>query len=255
MCTFFSFVSDGFGNYLYSDWNIRKKYLGENVDSHTWILTHFKIPPKQQDNWHYFEFNPLTKKFINNNDGRKADISEDIIIAAENWAREVDFTSIVPVLIIKSVVHPFSLNSVSVVSEEVKQKLKEWGSVRNSVGYSVRNSVWDSVWNSVWNSVGNSVWNSVGNSVWDSVWNSVGNSVRNSVWNSVGYSVWDSVGVYISSFFDIKYDYDFSSLNYLWNRGFVPSFDGNIWRLHSGKEANVVYQIKEEDWLKGILQN
>lgn len=74
---------------------------------------------------------------------------------------------------------------------------------------------------------------------WNSVWNSVGTSVRNSVRNSV----WNSVVVYISSFFNIKYDYDYSSLNKLWNRGFVPSFDGTTWRLHSGKNAKIVYEL------------
>jgi len=65
----------------------------------------------------------------------------------------------------------------------------------------------------------------------------------NSVWNSVGISVGTSVIVYISSFFNIKYDYDCSSLNKLWNRGFVPSFDGTTWRLHSGKNAKIVYEL------------
>ena len=28
----------------------------------------------------------------------------------------------------------------------------------------------------------------------------------------------------------------------LWKRGFVPSFDGTTWRLHSGKEAKIVFE-------------
>jgi hypothetical protein len=54
----------------------------------------------------------------------------------------------------------------------------------------------------------------------------------------------NSVYAYISSFLNIKYDYDFSCLNELWNRGFVPSFDGTTWRLHSGEKAEVVYEVK-----------
>ena len=69
-------------------------------------------------------------------------------------------------------------------------------------------------------------------------------SVRASVWASVGASVGDSVWAYISSFFDIKYKYDFSPAIKLWEQGLVASFDGTTWRLHSGKIAKVVYEYK-----------
>ena len=59
-------------------------------------------------------------------------------------------------------------------------------------------------------------------------------------------SVRDSVYGYISSFFAIKYQRDFSSIVKLWESGLVPSFDGTIWRLHSGKNADVVYEWQEE---------
>ena len=63
-----------------------------------------------------------------------------------------------------------------------------------------------------------------------------------SVWASVWASIWDSVGAYISTFFDIKYKYDFSSCGKLWEQGLVPSFDGETWRLNSGKKAKIVYE-------------
>ena len=82
-------------------------------------------------------------------------------------------------------------------------------------------------WASVWNSVGASVWDSVGDSVWD--------------------SVWDSVGAYIGSLFNIwDGDYKFQPAVDLWKRGLVASFDGKTWRLHSGKNAKIVYE-----WTKG----
>ena len=65
-------------------------------------------------------------------------------------------------------------------------------------------------------------------------------------WASVRASVWDSVYGYISSFFNIQYDHDFSPCVKLWERGFVPSFDGTTWRLHQGKDAKVVYTWKPE---------
>ena len=117
-------------------------------------------------------------------------------------------------------------------------------SVWDSVSDSVRDSVWDSVWASVRASVRASVWDSV----WDSVWASVGDSV----WDSVCSSVWDSVYAYIGCLFtnikQWKYvdhpegTYPFQSAVDLWNRGLVPSFDGKIWRLHSGINADVVWQ-------------
>ena len=118
--------------------------------------------------------------------------------------------------------------------------LKKWYSVRDSVGYSVRDSV------------GYSVGDAVRDSVWGSVWCSVGDAV----WCSVGDAVRDSVWAYISSLFpDIKewkhIDHKkginpFQSCIDLWLRGFVPSFDCEIWRLHSGKKAEIVFEIHKD---------
>lgn len=83
------------------------------------------------------------------------------------------------------------------------------------------------------------LWASVG----DSVWASVGASVE----ASVGASVVASVGAYISTFFAIEYEYDLSPAIRLWERGIVASFDGSTWRLHSGKDAQVIYQINKEE--------
>jgi hypothetical protein len=69
---------------------------------------------------------------------------------------------------------------------------------------------------------------------WDSVWTSVRDSVRDSVWT------------YSSSFFAINYEYDFSSAVKLWESGLVPSFDGKTWRLHSGTNADIVYEWTPE---------
>ena len=73
---------------------------------------------------------------------------------------------------------------------------------------------------------------------WDSVWASVR--------DSVGASVWASVWAYISTFFAIKYNQDFSSAIKLWESGLLPSFDGTTWRLHSGKNAVIVYEWMPE---------
>jgi len=68
-------------------------------------------------------------------------------------------------------------------------------------------------------------------------------SIRYPVWDSVLASVWDSVRAYISSLFPhIKQwkgiDHEegmnpFKSGIDLWKGGYVPSFDGKTWRLHT----------------------
>ena len=83
--------------------------------------------------------------------------------------------------------------------------------------------------------------------LWASVWASVEASVGDSVEASVWASVVASVGAYISTFFAIEYEYDLSPAIRLWERGIVASFDGKTWRLHSGKDAQVIYQINKEE--------
>ena len=210
MCQFFSFVTDPINHpaeYYYFDWQYRKANLDDDgTDSHSHICAHFKL---NEDKCNKYEFNPLTKAFEIDQVNSKRDDSE----AAEKWVKRLDFKTVVEPLIIKPIVHPFELPEVTEVTAEHIQWLYEWASV--------------------WNSVGNSVWNSVRNSVGDLVGNSVGNSVRDLVWG------------YVSTFFSIEYKSDFSSAVKLWEAGLVPSFDGKVWRLHTGKDAKIVYEERE----------
>ena len=116
---------------------------------------------------------------------------------------------------------------------------------------------WDSVWDSVWDSIRASVWDSIGASVWDSVWDSVGDSVWDSVGDSVeasiGASVRDSVNVYIEVYIGYLFqpcvskwekNYPYQVALDLWKCGLIPSFDGNIWRLHGGKDAKILWEGK-----------
>jgi len=142
-----------------------------------------------------------------------------------------------------------------------------WDSVRASVRASVGASVWDSVGASVWDSVGASVWDSVGASVrasvrasvWDSVEASVGasveasvgDSVEASVWASVEASVWASVEASVEAYIGYifapavpkwKTEYPYQSAVDLWMQGLVPSYDGNVWRLHGGINAEILWE-------------
>ena len=228
MCNFFSFVTESENNggkRFYFDWNYRKDNLHQENDSHSTICKHNNL---NEDVCNKYEFNPLTKNFKVD----QINSPVDDRIQAEEWINNLDFKKIIEPLIIKSIIQPFDLPMVIKPTDEQIQLLKDW------------DSVWASVWASVGASVRDSVWDSVGDSVWASVRASVGASVRDSVWASVGASVGDSVWAYISSFFDIKYKYDFSPAIKLWEQGLVASFDGTTWRLHSGKKAKVVYEYK-----------
>ena len=121
-----------------------------------------------------------------------------------------------------------------------------WNNAQDSDWAGVGDRVWYSVWDSVWDSVWVSVWASVRDSVWASVWA----SVRASVWASVRASVW----AYIGSFFpnipiwrgldgiDFGDGYPFQPAVDLWMRSLVPSYDGQVWRLHSGPKAEIVHE-------------
>ena len=133
-------------------------------------------------------------------------------IQAEDWVRKLDFKKVAEPLIIKPIVNPFELPMVEKPTKAQIALLKKWASVRASVGASV------------WDYVGASVWASVGASVW----------------------------AYTSGYFNIKYSHDFSANNKLWESGLVPSFDGTTWRLHSGKDAKVVYEITAKELRREI---
>jgi hypothetical protein len=152
-------------------------------------------------------------------------------------------------------VNPLLLPKTTVNDEDI-ELLKQWYRVRKNAV----NSIWDSVVNSFWSRVRYSVWYSVRDSVGDSVWKSIIDSVVHNVRDNFADSVTDSGSAYIGSLFPSiniwKYknheqgQYPFQSAVNLWYRGLVPSFDGKIWRLHSGEKAEVVWEEPKVGWLK-----
>ena len=253
MCRFFSLTSDGRGEIRYFDWAQRKRILdGEldyNPDSHTSINDFFGYKGELEDCRNRYEYNPITGVFTVD-----AIHGEDDSAEVERKVRALDFSLIVPQLVIKPIKNPLLVERKHPEpnAEEISL-LKRW----DSVGALVRASVWDSVEASVRASVGVSVgvsvWASVGASIGASVWDpveaSVGALVRASVWDSVGASIW----AYISSFFaldewqlngEIVRENPFQPAIDLWEAGLVPGFDGKVWRLHAGKDAQIVYEME-----------
>ena len=103
-----------------------------------------------------------------------------------------------------------------------------------------------------WIDVCGSVWESVMESVRDSVWDSVWDSVMDSIRDSVRGSVYAYIGSLFPNIEKWKYVdhsdgvYPFQPAVDLIHRGFVPSFDGKVWRLHSGKDMKVIYERGEK---------
>ena len=276
MCKFFSFISNR-GHIHYFDNEIRQKIIkGElnyELDSHSSIADYFGV---NEDKFNKYEYSPLTKEFTVDQINGKDD--SDYM---RKWVEKLDFSKIVPELVLKPIVHPFNdIQKKSVTKKDV-ELLKQWVSVKDSVRDSVKDSVkasvwdsvkasvWDSVWDSIKDSVRDSVWDSIKDSVrdsvkdsvkasvWDSVWDSVKDSVRDSVWDSVKDSVRDSVRdsvwAYVSSFFnikkwiDVKHEYGVNPYQCcinLWESGLVPSYDGKYWYLHGRKDARILWKGK-----------
>lgn len=144
----------------------------------------------------------------------------------------------------QDLVNPFGVPPPNEITPAHLALLREWASVRDSVG--------DSVWDSVWSSVKDSVWDSVMDSVRASVWESVGASV----WESAGASVGASVWAYAGSLFRLPRSawkntehipgdgYPFQPAVDLWHQGLVPSYDGMTWRLHGGPDGRVLWEGK-----------
>ncbi len=217
MCNFFSFNTKGNQKY-YFNWEQRQQLQKNNPhsyspDSHSSISEFHKL---DDDKVNKYEYNPVTKNFVVD----QINIKDDQALARQ-WVERLDFKKIIEPLIIKPIIHPFELPMVKNVTEKQSRLLEDWILVRDSV----RTSVWASVR--------------------DSVGNSVLDSVRASVRASIGDSVWASVLAYTTSFFKIEHKKGINPLKPsidLWEQGLVPSFDGKFWRLHSGKNAEIVYK-------------
>ena len=245
MCRFFSFCSNDKGEPLYFNAKQRReimkgKFIGLSYepDSHTSIAYFYNYRAEEEDLLGKYEYNPLTKEFQIDNKG-----GVDNVKKMEKWVKELDFKTIVPELIIKPIMDPFTPPPKPIkIRKEQIELLKQWNLVRNSIrtsvnlvgdpfSFSFNGLVWDFIKNSV------SVEISVLDLVWDSAFNLVWNSIKAFAENSVEHlalgSVRDLFGAYCSSFFNIKFDYDFSSAIKLWKQGLIPCTDGEYWYLVS----------------------
>ena len=140
MCQFFSLVSDGLGKAYYLDAKDRARLRKDNPDhiepdSHSSIAVFHGF--KNGDKLNKYEYSPLTKKFVVDQLNTKDDSKK-----VKGICLALDFTTIVPELILKPFFHPLKHKKRKRVSQIDIDLLRQWDSVRDSVGY----SAWDSVW-------------------------------------------------------------------------------------------------------------
>ena len=229
-----------------------KVYWKAGQDSHDEIISMFqaedhnllddKAPPL--NTFARVEIVPPNENYLNTNFSEwKFKIDENIVPffitgdgtyeelcrqALLEWTKEVYTFNISEA---RNPIHPFKITA-PIITKDHLCLLKQWDSVRDSVGNSVVNSVWNSVGDSVWNSVRNSVWNSVVNSVRDSVWVYMGSLFPILEWKYIDYN---------NPLFK-KNIYPFQSAVDLWKQGLVSSFDGKLWRLHGGLEGKTLWK-------------
>lgn len=133
MCDFFSCVSDGQGKVYYFGAEMRKRIVkGEldyDADSHTSIAYYYRL---DEDLCNKYEYNPLTRRFTTD---QINGVNDSGIVKA--FCKNMDFTQVVPELIIKQIVHPFRIERIRNISEAEISNLKQWASVGASVGASV----------------------------------------------------------------------------------------------------------------------
>lgn len=145
---------------------------------------------------------------------------------------------------------PFEIKFIDVSKEDIED-LKKWSSIKNA-----SEEVWISIGNNfIISPESNTNFHNCFHTVhggWNKFTNCFckkydflfckGEEIFNKEKYTFEISIYHAMRAYFSSFFDVKYKNDYSSLIRLWKKGLVPSFDGKTWRLHSGEKAEIVWE-------------
>lgn len=238
MCEFFSFVTEPNkypGQKFYFDWNYReenlknKKISSDHFDSHSSICAYHNL---KEDDCNKYEFNPLTKKLKID----KINSEIDDRVQVENWVNKLNYKKILKPLIVKEIIIPFSLPEFPKenINDDIILLLKKW-SLLSDRNWRIIDNTWIKL-------VGAYPASTIANTIRSFIWNSFPKFLFDKNNNTI-----ESIYGYIASFFDVDYNIDITSINKLWDMGLLPIFDENNWKLYSGKNGNVVFQIKESD--------
>jgi len=118
--------------------------------------------------------------------------------------------------------------------------------IKKRFGSNLRELIWDTLVASTANKTASRIWKELDGTPLDEV------PMNNLVKRSFIFSFEALCYAYIGSLFPNIYqwkkiqhkkgEYPFKPAADLWRKGLLPSFDGKIWRLHSGKNAKMVYE-------------
>jgi len=126
-----------------------------------------------------------------------------------------------------------------------------YASVSDNVYASMHDSVCASVSDNVYASVCASVCDNVYASVCASVCDNVSDNVSASMHASVSANVYAYIGSLFTNIKEWKYlkgvKNPWAALRKLWTSGYVPSFDGKVWRLHAHADARVVFEFTKKE--------
>jgi hypothetical protein len=127
--------------------------------------------------------------------------------------------------------NPLTGNPKQVTQEDI-ENLQKWVNIRNKIGDKYLNYIWD---------VADvramaKIWRKCREEMLSDLFNQ---QTEKYIW----IGIWDCMNVYLASFFDAEYKFDIKPVVSLWNRGFIASVDGSIWRLHSGEKVEIVYEL------------
>jgi hypothetical protein len=251
---FFNFAWDGKNKFLYADWKTRKHILDDNKKNHPFekckidadcfdfIMEHFKIPIKKHTNWSSYTYNPVTKEFSVD---RKVE-GHDIELAKE-WACNIDFKNIIPSLNIKKIINPFKVEHHDLTKYDLTL-IKNWCFEINPSG--------EDSYDSSWNGICEFIETNVGISVCDSIWYTINDlHVKEYIKGNGAETIEHAcdtpiaIAMYVSSFFNLKYKFDFSPIVKLWERGFVVCDDNRrndeMFEIKYGNYADKIFKISK----------
>lgn len=226
----------------------------EGADSHSHICAYYKLDEDKCNKWQY---NPFTKEleFDRQNDP-KNDMER-----VQRWVDKLDWKTVVEPLVVKPVVNPLELPAVETVTDEQIIWLKYWasyiGSIDKSELYLDYRMFWKlpviSTIKPLRRILGGTVMITIYNTIW-CTWDDVllrvtGKShvpAIGETWGHTDASVGHLALAYLSTFCKIGLNQGFAAGGKLCEAGLVPCFDGTTWRLHTGTDAHVVYELNRK---------